>query len=287
MQKLSVYYSLIKPGVTYGNAISAVAGYLLATSWPLGVGSFVGLTIGETLVIAAACVLNNHLDRDIDQKMSRTKTRATAAGLVSGREAITESVLLGVIGIVVLALTTNWLATIVTLAGFFIYVWPYGAWTKRRSVHGTLVGAISGALPILAGYLAASGQFDLGAMLVFLVIFFWQMPEFYSISIYRKNEYKKAGVPVISVVRGVERTKLEIFIYTVAFVASSLALTLTGYTGWVYFIVMLLLGGYWLILGVHGLAKSAGDAWAKSMFRFSLVILIAFSFLISIDNLLV
>lgn len=287
MHKLKVYYSLIKPGVTYGNAMSAVAGYLLATGWPLELDRFVGLTIGETLVIAAACVLNNHLDRDIDRKMSRTKNRATAAGQVSTREAILESSILGLLGIVILSLTTNWLATVATIAGFFIYVWPYGAWTKRRSVHGTLVGAVSGALPILAGYLAARGQFDLGAVIVFLVIFFWQMPEFYSISIYRRAEYKKAGVPVISVVRGVERTKRQIFIYTLAFVVSSLALTLFGYTGWVYFTVMLILGGYWLLLGALGLKRSAGDAWARAMFRFSLITLLAFSLLISIDHWLV
>ncbi|HET8690235.1 MAG TPA: heme o synthase [Candidatus Saccharimonadales bacterium] len=287
MHKLKLYYQLIKPGVTYGNAISAVAGFLLASGWWPDWSRFIGLTVGETLVIAAACVLNNHLDRDIDRKMSRTRTRPTAAGQVSSREAVTESILLGVSGTVVLALTTNWLATSVTIAGFLIYVWPYGAWTKRRSVHGTLVGAISGALPILAGYLAARGYFDIGALLVFLVIFFWQMPEFYSISIYRKNEYKKAGVPVISVVRGTKRTKLEIFLYTLAFVVSTLSLTLAGYTGWIYFVIMLALGGYWLLLGARGLKPSSGDDWARTMFRFSLVILLAFSFLISIDGLLV
>lgn len=266
--------------------MSAVAGYLLATNWPLDLPRFIGLVIGETLVIAAACVLNNHLDRDIDKKMTRTKTRATAAGLVSPREAITEAVLLGVVGIVILALTTNWAATIVTAAGFYIYVWPYGAWTKRRSVHGTLVGAVSGALPILAGYLAVSGRLDIGALLVFLTIFFWQMPEFYSIAIYRRTEYKAAGVPVISVVRGVERTKREIFVYTIAFVVSTLLLTVLGYTSWVYFAIMAVLGGYWLFLGAKGLKKSSGDAWARQMFRFSLVMLLVFSLLISVDKLL-
>lgn len=287
MHRLRLYYALIKPGVTYGNAISAVAGFLLASGWWPDWPLFIGLTVGETLVIAGACVLNNHLDRDIDRKMSRTKMRPTAAGQVSGREAVSEAAFLGVVGTLVLALTTNWLATVTTVAGFFIYVWPYGAWTKRRTVHGTLVGAVSGALPILAGYLAARGHFDIGAVLVFLVIFFWQMPEFYSISIYRRREYKRAGVPVISVVRGVERTKMEILVYTVAFVACSLALTLTGYTGWVYLLVMALLGGYWLALALRGLASSSGDAWARSMFHFSLVILLAFSFLISVDSLLI
>lgn len=287
MRRLRLYYALIKPGVTYGNAISAVAGYLLASGWWPQWSNFIGLTIGETLVIAAACVLNNHLDRDIDRKMSRTKHRPTAAGQVSGWEAVSEAVLLGVIGTAVLALTTNWLATAATVAGFFIYVWPYGAWSKRRSVHGTLVGAVSGALPILAGYLAARGHWDIGAGLVFLVIFFWQMPEFYSISIYRRREYQRAGVPVISVVRGIPRTKVEIFAYTLAFVVTSLALTWAGYTGWIYLAAMVLLGGYWLWLAGQGLRARSGDAWARSMFRFSLVTLLAFSFLISINDLLV
>src|SRR5690606_14013888 len=108
-------------------------------------------------------------------------------GDVSGSIALTFGVLLGVAGLSTLWLYTNPLVVIIGVIGFIDYVWLYGAWTKRSTWHGTLVGSISGAIPILAGYVAASGQIDLGAILVFLVLFFWQMPEFYSIAIYRRD----------------------------------------------------------------------------------------------------
>jgi protoheme IX farnesyltransferase len=164
------------------------------------------------------------------------------------------------------------------IAGFVDYVWLYGALSKRRSVHGTLVGSISGAIPILAGYVAVSGRIDAGAVLAFLSLFFWQMPEFYSISVYRRKEYAAAGVPVISVVKGVNHTKFQIFIYTLLFVLSSELLSVLGYTGWTYRLVMLVLGFYWIWLAAQGLKTppKSDDAWARRMFRFSLVIILVY-----------
>jgi len=112
------------------------------------------------------------------------------------------------------------------------------------------------------------------------------MPEFYSIAIYRMKEYRTAGVPVISVVKGVEHTRLQIFFYTIAFVVSTLLLTPYGYAGVSYFVVMGLLGAYWLYLAVIGFKAKDIDAWARRMFRFSLIVLLAFCAMISIDWLL-
>jgi protoheme IX farnesyltransferase len=120
-------------------------------------------------------------------------------------------------------------------------------------------------------------------MLVFLILFLWQMPEFYSIAVYRRDEYRAAGIPVMTVVKGVRNTKIQIFIYTMAFVISTILLTIYGYTGYVYLIVMATLGGYWIGLGMRGLTTKNDDAWARKMFHFSLVILIIFSLTISID----
>jgi protoheme IX farnesyltransferase len=153
-------------------------------------------------------------------------------------------------------------------------------------MHGTLVGSISGAMPIVAGYLAVAGTIDAGAIIVFLMVFWWQMPEFYSISIYRRDEYKAAGVPVISVVKGKEHTRLQILVYTVLFVVTSLLLTVYGYTGWIYLGVMALLGGYWLGIGVRGLRTPDIDAWARRMFRFSMVMILAICLMVSVGPLL-
>lgn len=286
MATFKEYYSLAKPGVLYGNALTAAAGFLLAARGHIDFWLFLALVVGSTLVIASACVLNNFLDQDIDSKMARTKKRAIVSGKVKGRDAVILSILLGAIGLAILVLYTNWLVVLVGVIGFVDYVVLYGMLSKRLSIHGTLVGSISGAAPILAGYVAVSGAFDAGAIIVFAVMFLWQMPEFYSIAIYRMKEYKAAGVPVMSVVKGKEHTRLQILFYTIAFVVSTLLLTPYGYMGYSYLVVMGLLGAYWLYLAVIGFKASDIDAWARRMFRFSLIILLAFCAMISVGWLL-
>lgn len=281
------YYSLTKPGVLYGNVLTTVAGYLLAAalfefSWIV----FVGVVVGSTLVIASACVLNNVLDRDIDTLMRRTSTRATVTGAIKGVPATIFSIVLGVLGVALLILTTNWLVVATGVGGFVVYVWLYGALSKRKSVHGTLVGSVSGAAPVLGGYLAASGQFDVAAIAVFLMMFFWQMPEFYSIAIYRRDEYARAGVPVITVVRSIRRAVWEIFIYTVLFVAASLLLPAFGYVGIAYAVVMGGLGLVWIILAVVGLRTRDVEQWSHRMFHGSMWMILALCLMLSVGALL-
>ena len=283
---IKTYYSLIKPGVLYGNVITGIAGFLFASNGQYNSGLFLATILGMSLIIASACVLNNYLDRDIDRIMERTKNRAVASGKVPGLNAVIFSAVLGVAGLIMLILWTNFLVVMIGIIGFFDYVLLYGVLTKRMSIHGTLVGSISGAMPILAGYVAVSGQIDIGAVLVFLVLFLWQMPEFYSISIYRHDEYKAAGVNVMSVVKGIDNTKIQILIYTIAFVTSTLLLWIFGYTGITYLVVMSALGGYWIFLGINGLKAKDVNVWSKKMFRFSLIILLIFCLLISVNALL-
>ena len=276
------YYKLTKPGVLYGNVLTAVSGFLMACGYfkTFDLVLFLSTVVGMTLVIASACVLNNVLDRDIDSVMERTKSRGVASGKINPKPATIFSAVLGALGITILALWVNWLVVIIGLAGFVTYVWLYGALSKRTSIHGTAVGSVSGAAPILAGYVAVSGRIDTAAVLLFLLLFFWQFPEFYSIAIYRKKEYAAAKVPVMSVVKGVKSTKIQIFIYTVAFVITSLLLSAFGYTGWVYFLVMALLGAWWIRLGYQGLKAKDSEAWAREMFHFSLIVLLALSVLL-------
>lgn len=283
MEKIRQYYKLTKPGVLYGNAITAAAGFLLASRGDIDWLLFIWLNLGTTLVIASACVLNNFLDQDIDRLMERTKKRPLIQGDVSGKGAVVFSIVLGLTGIGLLYATTNWLVVLIGIIGFVDYVVLYGMLSKRLSMHGTLVGSISGATPILAGYVAVTGVIDIGAILVFAILFLWQMPEFYSISIYRRKEYKAAHIPVISVVRGVERTKLHIAVYTLLFTICIFLLTITGYAGWVYAVVIGGMSLYWLWLAMVGLQSKDDDKWARKMFRFSLIILLAFCAIISLD----
>lgn len=283
MSKARAYYQLTKPGVLYGNALSAAAGFLFASGRHIDAMLFVWLCLGTTLMIASACVLNNYLDQDIDQHMSRTKKRRAFLQTVGPRNAVLFSAVLGIVGLGILIPLTNWYVVAIGIVGFIDYVVFYGMLSKRRSIHGTLVGSISGAAPILAGYVGARGTIDAGAMLIFLVLFVWQMPEFYSISIYRRKEYAEASVPVMSVVKGVRSTIVQIFAYTFLFVVFSLLMRPYAKAGITYTVAMAVLGGYWLWLGFKGFSVPNKEAWARRMFKFSLVILLAFCALVSLD----
>lgn len=284
MHTLRLYFSLTKPGVLLGNVISSIAGFLFASKLNFNTDLFFGLLIGITLIIASACALNNYYDRDIDKVMERTKNRPSANGRVKGQNVVIFSIILLIFGTLILFTFTNILTTAIALLGFFIYVWPYAMFSKRKSYHGTLVGAIAGAMPILAGYTSVTNFIDIGAVLLFASLFFWQLPEFYSISIYRHDEYKKAKIPVISVVKGIKATKIQILIFTIAFVISTLLLTSTGYTGYIYFFIMLLLGTYWIYLATKLVRETSDDKNSRKMFKFSLIILLIFCFMISITG---
>ncbi|KAB1645741.1 MULTISPECIES: heme o synthase [unclassified Pseudoclavibacter] len=277
------YYSLTKPGVLYANVLSAVAGFLFGSQNGVDLFSLVIVTVGTTLIVGSATVLNNVLDRDIDQRMERTKKRATVTGGVRARRATIFSIVLGLLGAAVLGLWSTPLVLGLGVFGFVCYVWLYGATSKRMSYHGTLVGSVSGAVPILAGYVGATGRVDAGAVLVFLALFFWQMPEFYSIAIYRREEYAAAGVPVITVVKGVPTTIVHIFVYTVLYVASVVLLGVLGFASLTTTSVLGLLGVVWIAIGALGFTTSDKIAWSHRMFGFSLVSIMALCIMLGLD----
>ncbi len=277
----SNYYHLVKPGIVRGNAITAVAGFLLASKSGFHLDIFIAMLVGISLVIASACVINNYIDRKIDAKMERTKKRALVNGTISAQNAIIFASVLGVLGLISLSFT-NLLAITLALIGVLFYVVFYGI-AKRKTVHGTLVGSISGAIPISVGYCAASGEFDIGATLLFLVLVFWQMPHFYAIAIYRKKDYAAAGLPVLPIVKGNHNTKVQIVAYIFAFIFATYTLMIFGYTGYTYLLIMALLGVWWLRMAVQGFSTKDDDKWARKVFGFSLITLLAFSIMISVE----
>jgi len=279
------YYYLTKPGIIYGNCMSAAAGFLLAAQGNIEWLLFAALLVGMALVIASGCVVNNYIDRGIDSKMDRTHKRALVTGRISGREALLYAGILCVTGFTILIAYTNWLTAVAGLIGLVFYVVVYGI-AKRLTVWGTVIGSISGAVPITAGYLAVSDELDTGALLLFLIMACWQMPHFYAIAMYRLDDYKAAGIPVLPAVRGIRHAKLKIMAYVVGFAAACTALTLTGYTGVIFLTVMLSISAVWFWKGYIGYKTNTDFAWAKRMFHFSLIVLLVFSFLLSFDWLL-
>lgn len=232
---------------------------------------------GISLVIASACVFNNYIDRGIDKKMERTRKRAIAAGKISKLAALSYATILGSAGFLILALFTNWLVFGLGAIAEIFYVIFYGL-AKRRTVHGTLVGSIPGAAPPAAGYLAVTNHIDAGAVLVFLVLVFWQMPHFYAIAMYRFKDYKAAGLPVLTVVKGMRQARLQIMVYILLFTLSGLLLSIFGYTGYIYLAGVLALGIYWFMKGYLAYGMADKD-WGRRIFLVSLVVNLGWSIL--------
>lgn len=275
---------MAKPGIIYGNAIAAIGGYFLAAQGSLDIMQFLTMLIGLSLVIGSACVFNNYIDRDLDKKMERTKRRALAEESIPLRGALIYGTVIGILGTLLL-LSCNLLTALVGLVGFFAYVVVYGA-GKRLTVHGTLIGSISGATPPVVGYVAVQNNLDAGALLLFMILVLWQMPHFYAIAIYRRKDYLAANIPVLPIKKGIEHTKVQIMVYTILFVITTLLLSLYGYTGYIYFIVMLCIGIYWLRVVSKGFSTHADERWARKVFKTSLVVLIVFSGLLSLEAVL-
>jgi protoheme IX farnesyltransferase len=253
---------------------------LLASNGHFKVGLFIAMLGGLSLIIASACVFNNYIDRDIDKKMARTKNRALVSGDISGKNALIYSGGLGLAGSFILAVYTNWVTLGLALSGWFAYVVLYGV-GKRRTVHGTVIGSISGAVPPVVGYCAVTNHLDSGALLLFLILVFWQMPHFYAIATYRLKDYAAAGIPVLPLKRGLRNTKIQIAAYIVAFIVACDLLYVFGYTGTTYLVVMTLLGLRWLGLAVQGFKVKDNNLWARKVFKFSLIVTLVFSVMIS------
>ena len=276
------YYLLTKPGIIRGNIIAAIAGFFFAAHGSINIFLLTEMVFGLSLVIASGCVFNNYIDRKIDRKMARTNKRALAARTVPVKKALIFGTVLGILGVAVL-LSINVLTTVTASLGFFFYVVVYSVW-KRKSEYGTLVGSISGAIPPVVGYVAVTNGLDLGALLLFAVLVVWQMPHFYSIAIYRRNDYKGAGIPVLPIMRGVKNAKIQILLYICAFIIVTSLFTFLGYAGYVYLITISLVSLVWLYIGIKGFNATDEIVWAKKMFGFSLLNLLAFCIMLSLDS---
>lgn len=280
------YYQLTKPGIIYGNAITVVAGFLLASGKQVDWWLMFAALVGLSLVVASGCVMNNYIDRDIDGLMERTRNRVLVKGSISPRNALIFGKVLAILGLGILYFYTNLLTAVMALVGLFVYVVVYSLWLKRTSTHGTIIGSISGAMPPVVGYLAVSGSIDFGAIILFFILALWQMPHSFAIAIYRLDDYTKAGIPVLPVKKGIRTTKVQMLIYVALFVMATFALPVFGYAGYVYLSVMTLLGFGWLTLSAKGFYSINDKTWARNMFVYSIVILVAFCIIVIVEHVL-
>ena len=270
---LKKYLFLTKPGILFGNFVTTLGGYLLATQGSIDLLLLIITLLGTTLVVASGCVVNNVIDQDIDHKMQRTRNRALVKKTIKPSVALVFALVLGILGFGILWFEVNAYAFLFAVIGFVVYVGFYSLWTKRTTIHQTVVGSISGASPPVIGYVAVAEQFDIAALLIFIGYALWQMPHSWAIAIYRFDDYKNAGVPILPVARSILRTKIESLIYVILFTLTMNALFIFGYTHWFYLVVLNALCIYWLYLSVIGFKAENDQIWAKKFFLFSVILI--------------
>ncbi|MEQ1975354.1 heme o synthase [Xenorhabdus sp. SGI240] len=278
------YLQVTKPGIIFGNLISAIGGFLLASKGVIDYPLFFATMVGVSLVVASGCVFNNYIDRDIDRIMERTKERVLVKGLIDPKISLIYASVLGIVGIVLLYVATNVLAMQLALIGFIVYVGVYSLYMKRKSVYGTLVGSLSGAAPPVIGYCAVTGHFDTGALILLLIFSLWQMPHSYAIAIFRFKDYQAANIPVLPVIKGISVAKNHITLYILAFMVATLMLTISGYAGYKYLIVAAAVSIWWLGMALSGYKTSNDRIWARKLFLFSIVAIMSLSVMMSVDS---
>ena len=277
------YYLITKPGIILGNLFTVAAGFMLASKGYIPFALFLATMLGLTLIMASACIFNNYIDISLDEKMKRTKNRAFVTGEVKVWAALMLATALVLLGGLVLLKFTNMLAFLIAMIGFVVYVLLYSLW-KSKTVYGTAIGSIAGAVPPVVGYVAVKGDIDMGAILLFTVLVMWQMPHFFAIALLHFDDYSKAGIPVLPISRGIKKTKVHMFIYIILFSISAALFTLFGYTGYIYLLTILMLSSIWLMAAYKGFSCTNDYLWGKKMFRLSLVIIGFFCILIPLDK---
>lgn len=277
------FISIIKPGIIFGNLVTLLGGIFLGFNNNFDFSIFISAVIGISLIIASGCVFNNCIDQDIDAIMLRTQKRPIPKGEISVKTSIIYGFILGIIGFNILYFGTNLLATFLAFIGIFVYVLVYTP-LKRKTPFSTVIGSISGAMPIVVGYCAATGAFDDCAFLLFLMLFLWQIPHSYAISIYRMDDFIAAKIPILPVIRGMLNTKVTIVFYIIIYTFVSLLLTIKGYTGYIYLVIAALLGIGWIFVSIKNFKIKDHKIWAKKVFLFSIIVITVSSLSIIVDT---
>ncbi len=266
------YYELCKPRVVALMLVTTVVGMLLASPGAVPWHIFVFGNIGIGLTAASGAVINHLADRHLDAIMRRTQNRPIPSGKISPLIALTFALSLAVVGLGLLMLFVNLLTAILTLLSLIGYALIYTVFLKRATPQNIVIGGLAGAAPPLLGWTAVTGQLNSGGLLWALIIFVWTPPHFWSLAIYRAEEYAKAHIPMLPVTHGVAFTKLHILLYTVLLVVISMLPFVIGMSGFVYSVGALILGAGFLYWAIK-LKYSDDPKIAMKTFRYSIIYL--------------
>jgi protoheme IX farnesyltransferase len=284
---IQAYVSLTKPRIVELLLVTTVPAMFLAQRRLSPLWLTLVVLVGGALAAGAANALNCYIDRDIDQLMQRTARRPLPAHTVSPRAVLTFGLVLAVVSVTLMAAFTNWLATALTAAAIAYYDLVYTWWLKRTTPQNTVWGGICGALPVLIGWAAVTGSVDVRALLLFAVVFLWQPPHFYALAIRFKDDYRRAGIPMLPVVASLHRVGLETVVYSWLTVAASLALWPFGMTP-VYGLTALVVGALLLQEAhrLYGRARRGEPVRPMRLFHWSTTYLTLLFAAVAVDALI-
>lgn len=266
--RLRDFFILSKPLIVALLLLTTYAGLVFGSqAWPSASLTFWTL-LGGAMAAAGSSALNQYIDRELDKNMQRTAKRPLADGRLTPAEGLSYGLALCLGSYYVLAGFVNLLAAILSLAGIFYYVIFYSVLLKKATVQNIVIGGGAGAIPPMVGLAAATGELNLASWILFAIVFMWTPPHFWALAIVRKSDYARAGVPMLPVVRGEEETRRQILIYTVELIAVTLLLPFFQYTGTIYLVSALVLGGF-LLYAAWRVWKYGGNKVAWTMYRWS------------------
>jgi heme o synthase len=262
------YYELTKPRVVMLITFTAIVGTLLASpGWP-PLDALVWGNLGIALAAASAATINHVLDRRIDEQMTRTRGRPLPTGSLTERQALIFAAVLGVTSMAILSFLVNRLTAVLTFASLIGYAVIYTLWLKRATPQNIVIGGAAGAAPPVLGWAAVTNTVDPNALLLFLIIFIWTPPHFWALAIARKDDYARAGIPMLPVTHGVEYTRLQVLLYTVLLTLVTLMPFLTRMSGLLYLAAALVLNAGFLYYALV-LKITAREELPMRVFRFS------------------
>ncbi|HEV3008224.1 MAG TPA: heme o synthase [Burkholderiales bacterium] len=270
--RFRAFGALTKPRVVSLIVFTAVIGMFLATPGMVPAATLLTATLGIALLAGAAAAVNCLVEQKIDAVMSRTRWRPLPQGELSAAQTLVFAGALGGIGLWLLYHFVNALTMWLTLATFVGYAIVYTVILKPATPQNIVIGGASGAMPPVLGWAAVTGEVTIEAMLLFLIIFAWTPPHFWSLALYRTEDYARAGVPMLPVTHGKQYTRLQVLLYTLILFAVSLMPYVIRMSGVLYFLAALVLGGVFIAYALR-IYLAYSDAVAQKTFRYSIAYL--------------
>ena len=279
------FLALTKPKIVLLLTLTALVGMMLTIEFYTNILSSLASLLGFAFLAASSAALNQIFDRESDKNMERTKKRPLASGDISLTQALTFTAILLFIGSSLLLYFSNLLTLFITTFGFIFYSLVYTIYLKWATPQNIVIGGLSGALPPLIGWTAVTNEISLLPLILVLIIFLWTPPHFWPLAIDRLDEYKKEGVPMMPIAKGVSRTKKEMIVYSVLLLGASLAPFFYGLTGYFYLISTTALNLYFIYLYIAYLNDEENELSMK-IFNFSVQYMLLFFLATYVDFLL-